>query len=147
MITMFWLLEIEVKLMYYEQFCCIMHWFRLNQGLSKALDSFEIVQGSVRLSACFLWKNAFFIFILSHTPQTRRYTVGSNDKKGYYFQSTQGCGGSSCDIYSVQLLDIHDSGWASSCKHLSTWVNILLWENLLTCVSVFWTGLYIGLTW
>lgn len=50
------LLGMEVKLMYYEQLRCIMHWFRLNQGLSKALDSFETVQGSMRLSEHFALK-------------------------------------------------------------------------------------------
>lgn len=55
-----WLLEMGVKLMYYEQLRCIMHWFRLNQGLSKALDSFEAVQGSMRLSEHFVLKKFFF---------------------------------------------------------------------------------------
>lgn len=61
-----WLLEIEVKLMYYEQLCCIMHWFRLNQGRGRALDSFEIVQGSMRLYEHVVSKSLFFflIFIL-----------------------------------------------------------------------------------
>lgn len=61
------MLEIEVKLMYYEQLCCIMHWFRLNQGRGRALDSFEIVQGSMRLYEHVVSQSLFFplpIFIL-----------------------------------------------------------------------------------
>lgn len=48
--------------MYYEQLCCIMHWFRLNQGQGRALDSFETVQGSVRLCKHVVSKSLFFSF-------------------------------------------------------------------------------------
>lgn len=74
--------------MYYEQLRCIMHWFRLNQGLSKALDSFEAVQGSMRLSEHFVLKK-FFIspplpHIILHSIK-HGDRVGSKDKLNYYF--------------------------------------------------------------
>lgn len=49
--------------MYYEQLCCIMHWFRLNQGQGRALDSFETVQGSMRLCKHVVSKSLFFLLI------------------------------------------------------------------------------------
>ena len=75
----------EVKLMYYEQLRCIMHWFRLNQGLSKALDSFETLQGSMRLSEGFVLKKRYFPppFILHSLKRGDR--VDLKDELKYYF--------------------------------------------------------------
>lgn len=77
-----------VKLMYYEQFRCIMHWFRLNQGLSNAFDSVGAVQGSMRLSEHFVLKNFFFSppppHIILHSVE-HEDRVGLKDKLKYYF--------------------------------------------------------------